>query len=166
MIDSPNSNISLTFEELAQIETTKSILSNLENEITIANKNLNIIAKEVLKATKERDYQEELILTLSEQVSDKQAETLRLDNSISQMKSSLEESREREGFANKILADKTQELRDRENKISEIEKELSVRKAQLEVEMESQLKDREDLNIAYDAFKDALTTITWKFNKE
>ena len=36
MTEQPSSNISLTFEQMAQVEETKKRLSNLENEITIA----------------------------------------------------------------------------------------------------------------------------------
>jgi len=97
MIETPNSNISLTFEQMAQIDTVKKTLANIENEITIAQKNLSILNKEVVKATKEREYQEELLVKLNAEIPIKQSEKEKLEKDVSEMTEHLAKIKEAEG---------------------------------------------------------------------
>ncbi len=66
MLTNDNNNIVLTPEQLVQIETTKTILLNLESEISIATKNLRTIKSESERAINDREYQIQLFQDFQE----------------------------------------------------------------------------------------------------
>lgn len=82
MIDEPTKNPELSFDQLQAIDVVQKRLSNLEAEIAIAAKNLSIEKKEVVKATKEREYQEELLAKLNAQVPALQAEKDKIEAAV------------------------------------------------------------------------------------
>jgi len=162
MTEQPSSNISLTFEQMAQVEETKKRLSNLENEITIATKNLNVLNKETLKATKEREYQEELISGLSGNIEKLQADKISLENSIIEMEYFIKNSQEEVQKANKEISDKKEDLRLKEIVISASEDRIKKDLAEIDKKASEILEDRKVLETAYNAFNEALKTIVWK----
>lgn len=166
MTESPAANISLTFEQLAQIETTKSTLSNLENEIKIANKDLGILNKDLIKATKEREYQEELTDKLSEQILEKKNELSGLNASISQVQESIAIFHKQETESRKRLIEDETKLKESQILAESFEKELIEKQEAFKIEAQKQARDREDLDIAFDTFTEALKTIKWKSNRE
>lgn len=61
MIDQPNANVQLTFEQLQQIDTTQKRLTNIQNEVFAAEKLLSEIRNDIERITKEKDYQQGIL---------------------------------------------------------------------------------------------------------
>ncbi len=162
----PDKNMELTFEQLEQLDAFNIRLSKLEHNIRTSSKELNILSKEVIKATREREYQEELHTELLEKIKIKQAEFSSLEKSVLQMETSIANTRKEEGSIKESLAKEKAELDDRDQNIVSAEQELSKKQEAFRVENTKQIEDRKLLDNAFEAFSEALKKITWKFNKE
>ena len=129
MINSPTKNIEFTYEQLAAIDEAKNRLSRLESEITASSKNLRVINLEVVKATKERNYQDELAARTVAEVkkASQELEKLQAENSILK-KESDKVSKTIKVDSEKHLA-KGKALTEREEKITVRESELKVAEA-------------------------------------
>lgn len=162
MIEQTSSNTSLTFEQMAQIEETKKRLSNLENEIIIANKNLSVINKDVVKATKEREYQEDLKSGLIIDIEKLSKEKLILENSNLEINSYLEKTTKEIKEALKDIEDNKASLSLRESAILSSENKIKKDLVNIDEKAQQILEERKVLETAYNAFNEALKTIVWK----
>lgn len=115
MIEAPEKNLELTPEQVEKEAIFRQRLQNLENEISIATKNLKVIKADVEKATKEKTYQEEILSNISSNVEEKTS------------------------LFNKI----NQELIDKNELLYQINSKISSTSAEQEAKVMS-LKDRED----------------------
>ena len=161
MIEQPNANVALTFEQLQQIDTAQNRLKNLESEIAIANRNLGIVNKDVVKATKEREYQEELKANVEKSFADKQAEHETLKQSLAEMNDALTESREEIITNAKKHSDKTLELENREKAVVQSETEVAKKLAELKTESDKHNEMRSKIESAQKAFSEATKTVVW-----
>jgi len=166
MITTPEPVIVLNEEQSKREETAKMRLSNLESEVGIATKNLGVLNKDIEKAIKEKKYQEELLEVLSPKVVQKERELEKLQSSLDQVERSLSVTLEREQSVLDAAALKTAELADREAKLALKESQLISQEEAFSTESQKQSEEREVLQKAYDAFSEALKTITWKSSKE
>lgn len=162
MIEQTSSNTSLTFEQMAQIEETKKRLSNLENEIIIANKNLSVINKDVVKATKEREYQEDLKSGLIIDIEKLSKEKLILENANLEINSYLEKTTKEIKEALKDIEDNKASLSLRESAILSSENKIKKDLVNIDEKAQQILEERKVLETAYNAFNEALKTIVWK----
>lgn len=127
MIDNqtqPNNPI-LTSEQIKAIEYSKSILLNLESEISIAQKTLKQTKSENEKAIKNKSYQEELLNEVFTKVSTATSKLVEIESQVleknAQLNNLLDHIRE-ETVSHET---KSNELQDREEKIV-------IREAQLD----------------------------------
>ena len=145
MINSPTENVKLTFEQLQQIDVVQKQLANLQSEINIASKSLNVLKKDCDKVTKERIYQEELLSNLTvdvKKVEDRLGElTKERDTAIAQ----LDKAREETTKLNSSNCKKDLELKDRENKLQKEEEDLEKKVADFNIKSNQLLKEQDDL---------------------
>lgn len=161
MIEQPNANVALTFEQLQQIDTVQTRLKNLESEIAIATKNLNVVNKDVVKATKEREYQEELKANLDKGIADKQVAHESLKQSLAEMNDALTESREEIITNAKKHSEKELELENRENDVKKAEADIMQKLGELKAESTKHAELREKIETAQKAFSEATKTVVW-----
>ena len=161
MITEPSKNVELTFEQLQQIDTVQTRLKNLESEIAIATRNLGIVNKDVVKATKEREYQESLIAGLEKSLADKQASHESLKQQLSDTANTLSKHQDEIVSINKKHTDKASELDARETVISKSEEEIATRLNALKVEENKQQEERVKLDTALKSFSEATKTVVW-----
>lgn len=161
MVESPNANVALTFEQLQQIEVTKGILRNLEAETAIATKNLSILQKEVVKATKEREYQEELCTSLSVEMGKKEVEKSSLESSMLQIANALEISKTERTRIEKEILDQEEDIRTRELSLKEREDKHSSLHEELLAEARNLELDRNAIEKAKEAFERAVLAVNW-----
>jgi len=166
MINTPDSVIVLDEEQSKREETAKLRLSNLESEIVIAKKALGVLNQDIEKAIKEKRYQEELFGTLVLDIPAKQRELEKLQSSLDQVERSLSVTLEREQSVLDAAVLKTAELTEREARVVVKESELTAKEESIRLESQKQAEERETLQKAYDAFSEALKTITWNSSKE
>ena len=161
MIEQPNANVALTFEQLQQIDTVQNRLKNIENEITIATKNLNVVNKDVVKATKEREYQESLIANLTETSTAKQKAHDDISAQIVSANTTLAKTQQDTTEMNKQNEAKKAELDNREAQVSAREQEHLKTLSAFKIEQEKQNNDRIALNSAKEAFSEAVKKVVW-----
>lgn len=161
MIESPTPNVELTFEQLQQIETSKGILRNIEAETAIANKNLSVLQKEVIKATKEREYQEELLAGLQERAAEKDADLASVSEKVAEAAVSLAKVVKESEKLDKDAEKTRTELATREDVVLKAEKDLSEARTDFNKEKGALDKERASIEQAKAAFKSAVLTVTW-----
>lgn len=161
MISDTSKNVALTFEQLEQIETAKGILKNLEAETIIANRNLSVLQKEVIKATKEREYQEELIAKFSKEAEEKRTELAGVQESFRDTSVSLAKAKGEAETLESKAKDTRADLTKREEAVLKAEKDLSEARTALSKEKDALDLDRAAIERTQAAFKEAALTITW-----
>lgn len=162
MIKNPEeSNIKLTDEQKAQLEVVQLRLSNFENEISIANKNLIVVKKEFEKATKDKLYQEETLKGLLETVKtleEKKDELIEVNNtSITIFNETVAKTKE----LNESIFNQTTKIVEREKAIAQKEIDLDGKVEDFNIKLTQLLKDQVAVKTAKDAFLKANETITW-----
>lgn len=154
-------DIKLTPEQTAQIEAYQVKLSNLLSEIVNHTKILKGTKSECDRAVKERAYQEELLKRIESEIPIKQAEKDSLEKSIAVMEEQIATARAEDIKLKAEWEEKNTELRERESNVKESEEILAKAREVFKEEAEEQRKDREKLDNAKVAFKEALKTVTW-----
>lgn len=160
--NSSDKNIALTYEQLGQIEEATTRLRNIENEIVIASRNLGIENKEVVKATKERMYQEELLAELTPRVADTKKELSDLQEIIAESKDSLNNLRKESENIYKDISDKNIGLDQRKTNIEILEKEYEEKKNEYARCAEKLTSDQLLVEKAKEAFLTATESVVWK----
>lgn len=154
MINSSDKNPELTFDQLQAMDVVQKRLSNLETEISIAQKNLLIEKKEVVKATKEREYQEELLGKLNAEIPLLEEKKEKLEIAIKEMEDYLTRASDEDRMFKTEQTKIESEHVERENSIREKEIKLmnqseSLRKevSEFKVEKEKLLDFKEALSV-------------------
>lgn len=127
MINQPENNIKLNDLDLVAIETAKVRLSGLEAEIGIANKTLGVINKDISKAVKEREYQEDLLITTSNQVTEKEKVFEGIEASIVQGEESLSMLRKEEVEIRKRITKDEEGIKERNDVLIQKEANFDLR---------------------------------------
>jgi uncharacterized protein (DUF3084 family) len=157
MINNDTSNIKFTDEQTRQLEEFKTRLSNTETEISIANKNLGVIKKEIEKSTKEKIYQEELLAEITPKVEAKQSELKKAEEDLVNTKGTINK-------LNKEITEKTLqnnakiiELENREIDVIKKEKGLSNREANYEANFKILKKYKDDFDLKVAKLKEVIS---------
>lgn len=130
-MEQPTGNVRLKLENLQQLAEVEGRLSNLNNEISIASKNLRILKGDSERATKEKIYQEGLLETANSQLNEKKSEATKLDENLLEKKAQLNQLLvEFSEHSTKMEAEKMA-MKDREDKVSAKERELISRESSL-----------------------------------
>lgn len=129
----------MSIEDKKQALAFKAMLLNLESEIAVANKNLRAIKSDTANAIKEKAYQEELLATTKTQVENLTVEHNKLKEIHLSTSSQLAEMNSEIATKKTIQEAKVMELKDREDKITALEKETHERHVNI-------LNVRDDLN--------------------
>lgn len=159
--DNFTKEIKLTPEQTSQIEEYHKKLANLLSEIVNHTKILKGTKSECDRAVKEREYQEELLKKIESEIPLKQAEKESIEKSIAIMTEHISDARKKDEKLRKEWEEKAIELRERESKIKENEETLAKAQEVFRAEAIEQRAEREKLDKAAVAFKEALKTITW-----
>jgi len=162
MLHSPNANIPLNSEQTQQIEEAKKRLSNLENEISIATKNLSAASKNVFKTIKDKEYQQELIEKFTKEAITKSRELESLKNSVDEMQKTLTKLRIDADDTKNIHLKKDIELREKESSILFSERELAKKLNELESDIKKVQEDKKVIEDVKKAFSIASKSIVWK----
>ncbi len=159
MLTNDNNNIVLTPEQLVQIETTKTILLNLESEISIATKNLRTIKSESERAINDREYQIQLFQDISLKVESAKIHLTHLQDQSTELNEKLTNMRNDAVNITDQQNTKSIELTEREIKISKVEKELNE-KAQFLNKFSNELNiNTESFNTKVAKLKEVLSTL-------
>lgn len=141
MLTQPENTIKLSDEQQLAIEEVKNRLSNLESEISIANKNLKGIKLETEKAIKDKMYQEELLSNVVDKISNSTKELSELEPKVTEKTEQLnnllstiqKESNSHEIKKTELLS-KEKAIKDEEVKLSENQEAFRKEKSEFEVE--------------------------------
>jgi chromosome segregation ATPase len=161
MIDSPNENTKLTFDQLQQIDVTQKQLANLQGEITNAIKTLKGIKMEIERATAERKYQEQLFAELEPKIKEAQSHHSLLITDIENGKKTLNETYEKVHVLEDEYKKKSDSLDENINKhrldVEEHQKKVEEHNAQI-TKLES---DKLAVKSAKDAFSKVIEGLPW-----
>lgn len=162
MVTAPESSVSLTDAQTAAIEESKSILLNLETEITRAGRALNAVKNEIVNKTSEKDYLDTQITALSQEKDSKQTE---LDTMSADLVSANKDLEKTKKESENILTGqqiRSNEFAIREKDIVERESMLMKQEEKIESEKQNMASERAEINLVKEAFKAAITAVTWK----
>lgn len=124
-------NAEMSIEDRQQMLAFKTILLNLEAEISTANKNLKSIKGDTERAIKEKVYQEELLANTTQQVNDLKIEHSKLVENHSKTSISLASINTEIAQKKSVQEAKEAQLKTREETIVSKEIELSDKESNL-----------------------------------
>lgn len=161
MIETPEVNIKLTSEETQRIETAKIRINNTEAEIKIAESNLSVIQKDILKSIKDQKYQSANLDAIEKNISDKKSEHEQIVKNIDIETKNLDKIRS-EG---KSIVEKneniSEDLKLREENLKKSEK-THEQKVIEHLEKEKEINNKKlAVDNAASVLKDAIKNITW-----
>jgi len=161
MIDTPNDNVKLTLEQMHQIDVVEKRLAVLKNEITISQNLLMGTRMEIDRATKEKEYQEELLFSLQNQVEDF---SNKKDILINEINSSIEindKLKEESAKINNENYIKISEINSRQSELESKEENFNKRMEDFNIKSSQLLEDQLSIKTAKDAFLKATEAVTW-----
>lgn len=161
MIDTPSDNIKLTFEQMQQIDVVEKRLAVLKNEITISQNLLIGTRMEMDRATKEKEYQEELLSNLQTQVEDF---SKKKDILINEINSSIETNDKLKEESTKINNEnyiKISEINSRQSDLESKEENFNKRMEDFNIKSSQLLEDQLSIKTAKDAFLKATEAVIW-----
>lgn len=161
MIDTPNDNVKLTLEQMQQIDVVEKRLAVLKNEITISQNLLMGTRMEIDRATKEKEYQEELLSSLQNQVEDF---SNKKDILINEINSSIEindKLKEESAKINNENYIKISEINSRQSELESKEENFNKRMEDFNIKSSQLLEDQLSIKTAKDAFLKATEAVTW-----
>lgn len=162
MYSAPEKNVELTHEQVEKLDLFNARVSKLDANIREAKTELSAVQQEVEKATKEREYQEQLLTKLVACTNEKQAELQSVTDSLTNLKDEYAKLLEVVKNTTSDLSKKESELRDREALVLESEKNIAERREVLVKEEKNQQEKRKEIEEAQEAFKQASLTIVWR----
>lgn len=127
MITNSESNPVLTEEQQKAIELTTHRLFVLETEISVATKVLGSLRNDSIKASKDKSYQEELLLSISSQVSEGTNKLNSLNETVVKQSELLSSISQEIAQKSTSLNEKEDTLKDREDMVSKKEEEIFER---------------------------------------
>ena len=162
MIETSTGNVRLTMENLQQLAEVEGRLSNLQNEISLATKNLSVINKDVIKAVKEREYQQELITKFTDIATQKGIELESLKNSVAELSKQSENLNQEAILIKETHSKKEINLEERENTLKFKEEDQKKNEDDFKVGLLKLKEDRKSLDVVKSAFQEAVKLVTWK----
>ena len=154
MITNDESNIKLTPEQITAIEYSKSVLLNLEVEISIAQKTIRQVKSESERAIKDKAYQEELLAEVTNQVSASKINLENLTAQINEMIDQLNLLREESKKLGISHQEKSTELSNREFVVSKKETELCNKEIKHNKDLNDLFIDKTDFDSKVARLKD------------
>ena len=161
MIDSPNENVKLTFEQLQKIDVVNKQLANLQSEIANAQKILKGTKLECDRAVKEKLYQEELSVGLVEQVKTLTAQKDGLVQEVTDFTTALNTLKEKTNEINKQNYEREAELIARMKDLKSKEDAFNAKVSDFTIQSSKLLEDQLSIQTAKEAFLKATETVTW-----
>lgn len=162
MIEKNSKNIQLSLEQLQQLDVYQTRMTNLDNEIFSASKHLQEIRQDTDRLTREKEYQQELLNTLTKQTTDLEEKKQVLEIAVSTAEQSVEEY-------TKKVDDLRLEQSEQSSKIAEEMTILDTRKKQyhkewsdIVVEKEGIENSRKEVEAARQIIDNAVKSIPWK----
>ena len=166
MLSTPEATVVFSEEDQKTIDAAKSVLLNVEAEITSHNKVLKTLKAEIVKAKEEAEYVESIVDRLNsrhtELADSLTAVTMARAEVIEETNAQTEQNKQTRAE----LTEWEAELDKREQEISGAEQSLAQERATLSKEKEDLTRRQQAVDKAEKAFADASLTITWKSTKE
>jgi chromosome segregation ATPase len=162
MLNQPEPTVVFSEEEQKAIDAAKSVLLNVEAEITSHNKVLKTLKAEIVKAKEEAEYVESVVDTLN------QRKTELSDSLTAAMMARTEVIQETNAQADQNAQTKEElnafekELDSRENAVRASEETVAKDRQELRDERLALTKREEAVSAAEKAFAEASLTITWR----
>jgi chromosome segregation ATPase len=161
MITDTAKNVALSLEQLQQIETAKATLRNVETETLAAQKAYAVLQKDILKATKEKEYQEGLAEEADKNAREKVEELNAASTALTEARKELAALKEDENGIRASLSEREQELNAREASIAAAEKDLQAAKIEAANTEQTLNEHAAEVETARKAFQEAILTVTW-----
>lgn len=154
-------NVKLSEEENFKLTEAQRRLHVIQNEISLANKNLQLTSRDSEKAYKEKLYQEELLKNIQDQVEalkrEKEEISIRLDADVATLNELLKKIKEGESVYNI----KNKQLNEREEKLNKDEEAHKKNVQDFNNKSSQFLEDQLAIKTAKEAFLKATETVTW-----
>lgn len=155
--DNSSENIKLNSEQISAIEETKSRLLNLETEIVIATKNFKGLKADTERITKEKTYQEELLVDVNIRLSSASKSLEKIEEKRIQIGDEIAIINSEISTKSSSLSSKEVELKNREEEISKKEEYIFDRIEEV-TQRELNLEEKEQrFNIKVDKLSELLS---------
>lgn len=161
MLNSPESNVKFTDEQIRQLEMFKWELNNLQAEVSIAQKHLSILKQENVKALELKKSLEPNIENLNQEIDALTSKKVEMKDEITKSAAKLSEHQNIHSELTKVHQTKQEELEVRESKIKEVELMQEEKQKELFVKNAELLTEREAIEKARIAFKVASESVVW-----
>jgi len=161
MLNTPNSNVKLTLENIQQEAEIQGRLSVLQSEITNATKILRGTKMEIDRAIKEKSYQEDL---LKKTLQDTEKATNKFNEILVEIKTNEKTLNDikKESVSIRLSQDnKSQELSKREKDLVENETNYSKNNSDFVAKNEKFLKDVSDFKKSKKILLEVINSIVW-----
>lgn len=162
MLTNEEENPKFTKEETTQINEAQRRLHVLENEISIATKNLSVTKKDAEKAYKEKIYQENLLSETKDKVRQASEFLNELLDQIRESKEILEKNTELAQKINTENEEKSNLLNQKEKELFDFESDLKSKSEDYNIKLSELSKEQVSISTAKYAFLKATETVTWK----
>lgn len=158
MIDQPTENVKLTLDQLKQLEVVETRLGNLQTEIKLATKNLSALTNDTNRITKEKEYQEGLLVTVSTQVIEGQNKVNTLNEQILVLQDTLAKTASEISTKRAEFTKKEVSMNEREDSLLAKENDYAERKATLSKEEEDFIEKEEVFNTKVEKLRELIET--------
>lgn len=161
MLTNPDKEIELSEEETKKLAIYFKKLSDLQSDIANNTKTLVGTRSECDRAVKDRQYQEELLATVTEQVTALQAKKESLEADVATHTASITEMAAKAHDIEAAHSAKTAELDSREKALKEKEDAYAARLENLVMQAAKLQEDKLAIETAKEAFSKASETVVW-----
>lgn len=162
MVITPEPIIKLTPEQEASLATYQLRLANLENEISIASRNLRVIKQDTEKIVKEKIYQQELYDQAKAQAEKESEKLATINSEVGTAQIELDKITELHKTTTLQIEFERKEIADRETVLSASESSLKNEQDYFNIKSSQLLEEQNAVNTAKEAFLKATETVSWK----
>lgn len=159
-LDAPNTVLSA--EEIAQITEAQRRLHVLENEISIANKNLQITKRDAEKAYKDKLYQEELLINVQKEIELLTKQKSELSAQITTETDLLEKTKIETREMAFLLAEREETVSVKEKTLENNQLEFSQKVESFNKERDEFLKEKSEMVQAKEILSTAIASLPWQ----
>lgn len=162
MINSPEPSVALSDEQTKQLQVFYTRLTNLQTESSIATKNLENLKQEAIKVSMERQYTENVVETLKEQLATLKEQANEHLAMIDKSQIELKAHREERTKVDAAHNEKRASLDEREKKVEGAEKLCETLRDELNHNSKVLSEERLAVDSAKDAFQKATESVVWR----
>lgn len=162
MITTPSTDYVLDDKHAKQLEVGLQKLSNVEAEVSIANRNLRVLKDDIVKGTLELKELEDKLVKLNILVSEKQTEKENIDALLSETTGVVDKIKQEVAVLEDRIVSKEVGLSEREEAIKASELEAQLATEELRAERVAFEEEKKQVESAKEALRQASLTITWK----